>query len=99
MIAEVQGGGQNRHKTFMNDNEFRLQREVRELKAEVRRLRRFIIGGFAVAGLFVVIIFPELLMFALEVAVCCFFAFLVSPVRRMIFSYLFGKRDGRQCEV
>ena len=80
----------------MNDNEFRLQREVRELKAEVRRLRRLIEGALVVVGLGVVIIFPQLAAFALGLAVICFLAFLVSPVRRLIFSYIFGKRDSHE---
>lgn len=77
----------------MNDNEFKLQRQVQELKAEVKRLKRMIEGTFVIIGLGVVIIFPQLAVLALFVAVLCLFAFLVSPVRRLIFSYIFGKRD------
>lgn len=44
---------------LMNDNEFKLQREVQELKAEVRRLRHMIEGTFIIAGLVVVVSFPR----------------------------------------
>lgn len=80
----------------MSDNEFRLQREVQELKAEVRRLRRMIEGGFIVIGLAAVVIFPQLLMLALGIAGLVLFAFLVSPVRRLIFSSMFHRRDGHE---
>ena len=77
----------------MSDNEFRLQREVRELKSEVRRLRRLIEGAFVIVGLGVVIVFPQLAVYALGLVVPIFLAFLVSPVRGLIFSYLFGKQN------
>jgi hypothetical protein len=80
----------------MSDNESRLEREVQELRAEVRRLRRMMEGGFVAAGLAVAIIFPQLAWLVLAVAVLIFFAFLVSPVRRMIFSSIFHKRDGHE---
>jgi hypothetical protein len=75
----------------MNDNELKLQREIRELKAEVKRLRRLIEGAVAVIGLGVVIVFPQVAVFALGLVVASFLAFLVSPVRRLIFSYIFRK--------
>ena len=83
----------------MNDNEFKLQREVRELKAEVRRLRRLVEGAIVVIGLGVVIVFPQLAVFALGLVVVSFLAFLVSPLRRLIFSYIFGKRDGHEYDA
>jgi hypothetical protein len=43
----------------MSDNEFKLRREVQELKAEVRRLRRMIEGGFAVVVLAIIMVFPR----------------------------------------
>jgi len=76
----------------MNDNEFRLQREVQELKTEVRRLRRLIEGAFAVVGVATVAMFPQILVYVLSIAGLCLFAFLVSPVRRMIFSSILHKR-------
>lgn len=77
----------------MDDIDFKVKREVQELKAEVRRLRRTVEIGFAIAGLAVVVIFPQLLMLALVIGVFVLFAFLVSPVRRMIFTSIFHKRD------
>ena len=83
----------------MNDNEFKLQREVRELKAEVKHLRRLVEGAIVVIGLGAVIVFPQLAVAALGLVVGIFFVFLVSPVRRLIFSYIFGKRDGREYDA
>jgi hypothetical protein len=77
----------------MDDIDFKVKREVQELRAEVRRLRRTVEAGFAVAGLAVVVIFPQLLMLALVIGVLVLFAFLVSPVRRLIFTSIFAKRD------
>jgi hypothetical protein len=77
----------------MNDIDFKVKREVQELKAEVRRLRRTVEAGFAVAGLAAVVIFPQLLMLMASIGGLILFAFLVSPVRRMIFTSIFGKRD------
>lgn len=76
----------------MSDNEFRLQQEVRELKAEVRRLKHTVGGAFIVAGLVAVMICPQLLGLVAAIAVLILFAFLVSPVRRMIFSSIFHER-------
>ena len=80
----------------MSNNEFRLQREVQELKAEVRRLRRTIEGGFVVIGLAAVVICPQLLMFALIVPAAILLTLLVSPARRFVVSYLLNKQDGTE---
>jgi hypothetical protein len=77
----------------MSDNEFRLQREVQELKAEVRRLRRTVEGGFVVIGLAVVVICPQLLMFALIIPAAILLTLLVSPARRYVVMYLSHKQD------
>ncbi len=76
----------------MSDTRFKGKREVQELRSEVRRLRRTVEAGFLVAGLAVAVIFPQLLMLALVIGVLVLFAFLVSPVRRMIFTSIFQKR-------
>jgi len=80
----------------MSDSESRLEREVQELRAEVRRLKRVVEGCIIVGCLAVGLIFPQLLVLALAIAVLVLFAFLVSPVRRMIFSSIFHKRDGHE---
>ena len=77
----------------MNDIDFKVKREVQELRAEVRRLRRTVETGFIVAGLAAVVIFPQLLMLAVVICVLVLFAFLVSPMRRMIFISIFHNRD------
>ena len=77
----------------MSDNEFRLQREVQELKAEVRRLRRTVEGGFVVIGLAAVVICPQLLMFALIIPAAILLTLLVSPARRYVVTYLSHKQD------
>ncbi len=80
----------------MDDIDFKVKREVQELRAEVRRLRRTIEGGFVVIGLAAVVIFPQLLMLALVIGVLVLFAFLVSRQRGMIFTSIFHKRDGHE---
>lgn len=77
----------------MSDNEFRLEKEVHELKAEVKRLRRMIEGAYVVIGLAAVIIFPQFLWYVVGIVGAIFFACLVSPVRHLIFSSVFQKRD------
>ena len=72
----------------MNDNEFRLQREVQELKAEVRRLRRTIEGAYIVIGLVVVMICPELLV-VVAIGGIGYLAFLFTPLGRKIFPHFF----------
>jgi hypothetical protein len=77
----------------MNDIDFKVKREIQELRAEVRRLRRIVEAGFVTAGLAVAMIFPQFLMLAIFICVMVLFAFLVSPVRRMIFTSFFDKRN------
>ena len=83
----------------MSDIDFKVKREVQELKAEVRRLRHTVEGGFVVAGLAAMVIFPRLLMLAIVIGALILFAFLVSPVRRMIFTSIFHKRDRHEPDV
>ena len=45
----------------MDDIDFKVKREIQELRAEVRRLRRTVEAGFVVLGLAAVMIFPQLL--------------------------------------
>jgi hypothetical protein len=78
----------------MDDADKNLRTEVLELKAEVRRLKRIIEGGIIILCLVLLILFPGLLTFAIATAGLILFACLVSPVRGMIFSYIF-KRDSR----
>ena len=81
---------------FMSDLDFKVKREVQELRAEVRRLRRTLEGGFVVIGLAVIVVFPQLLLFAVAVAVITFLAFLVSPVRHLIFDHIFHRLDDHE---
>lgn len=75
----------------MNDTEATLRREVQELRAEVRRLRRAVECGLAVIAVAAAVIFPDLLRVAVFVGVLIIFALLVSAVRRLIFSSFLGK--------
>lgn len=79
----------------MSDNEIQLAREVSELKAEVRRLRRLIEGAFIVLGVAAIVLYPGILVLVASFCILCLFAFLVSPVRRLIFSSWFSGRGGR----
>jgi len=80
----------------MDDIDFKVKREIQELRAEVRRLRRTVEAGFVVLGLAAVMIFPQLLTLVIAIGVLVLFAFLVSPVRGMIFKSIFHKRDGHE---
>ena len=77
----------------MDEIDFKVQREVQELRAEVRRLRRTVEAGYVVIALAAVVIIPQLLMLALVIGVFVLFGFLVSRQRRMIFNSIFHKRD------
>jgi predicted membrane channel-forming protein YqfA (hemolysin III family) len=83
----------------MDETETKLQREVQELRSEVRRLKRMIEGGFVAVVVAVMLIFPQLLVSAVCVGVLILFAFLVSPVRRMIFSSIFHKRNNHEYDA
>ena len=76
---------------FMTDNELKLQQQVRELKGEVRRLRRMCELGVGAVALAVVFLFPQLLLYAFAIGACILFALLVSPVRHLIFPSVFKK--------
>jgi hypothetical protein len=75
----------------MSDNEFRLQREVRELRAEVRRLRRTIEGAYFVIGLIVVLICPQLLV-VVAIGAIGYLAFLFTPLGRKMFPHFFHSK-------
>ena len=82
----------------MSDNEFRLQREVKELKAEVRRLRRTVEGAFAVIGLVAVVLCPELLVVA-AIAGIGYLAFLFTPLGRKIFPHFFHSKGDHEYDA
>lgn len=77
---------------FMSEDELRLQREVQELKAETRRLRRIIGGAFIVLAVAAILIFPQLLVLV-AVAGIGFFGFLLSPLGRKTFPYSFRRKN------
>ncbi len=77
----------------MNDNDLQLKREIQELRAEVRRLRRTVEAGLVLLGLAAVVIFPQLLMLVLVIGVFVPIALLVSRQRGMIFTAIFEKRE------
>jgi hypothetical protein len=79
----------------MDEADTKLRQEFQELKAEVRRLKRIIEGGIIIFCLILLILFPQLLIYVFSTAGLVLFGCLVSPVRGMIFSYLF-KRDGAE---
>jgi len=80
----------------MSETDFKMKREIEELRAEVRRLRLTVEAGLVIAGLAAVIVFPQLLRLALVIGVLVIFAFLVSPLRRMILTSIFDKPDGHE---
>ena len=78
----------------MNDSEIqKLLREVRELRAEVRRTRHLVEGAVGIVALGLVLLFPQLLVVGLALGAFILFGFLVSPFRRAIFSSIFRKRE------
>jgi len=80
----------------MDDTQQKLQHEVRELRAEVQRLKRSIQGGLAVAGLVVLCVFPQLALMLAEVGASILFALLISPVRHLIFPTVFRAPRNRK---
>jgi multisubunit Na+/H+ antiporter MnhG subunit len=76
----------------MDDERANLKREVQELKAEVRHLRRLVETGLVVFGVAIIYFTPQLALAAAGLGVMILFAFLVSPVRKLIFQYLFHDR-------
>lgn len=77
----------------MTEQESNLHKEIQALKGEVRRLRQMVECGFVVIGLAAAIIVPQLAVLILAVTALAVFAFLVSPVRKLIFEYLFSNRN------
>ena len=78
---------------FMDDQNTQLQREVRELRAEVRRLRYLVEGAILIISIGLVVLIPNLLIVGISLGVLILFGFLVSRQRGMIFTSLFHKRD------
>jgi hypothetical protein len=76
----------------MSDQSTKLEREVSELRAEVRRLRRAIQGMVLIVCLGLVLLFPNLLDVGVFLGALILFGFLVSRQRRLIFRSLFTKR-------
>jgi hypothetical protein len=68
-----------------------LQREVRELKAEVRRMRHLIEGVVLIVAIGAVLLFPNLPVIAIALAGFILLGILASPLRRTIFQSLFQK--------
>jgi hypothetical protein len=77
---------------FMSEDELRLQREVHELRAETRRLRRIIEGAFTVLAVAAILVFPQLLILA-GIAGIGVLGFLASPLGRKTFSYSFHRKE------
>ena len=70
----------------MNDTEAKLRQEVRELKAEVSRLKQMSERGLALIVIASALIVPRLVVAA---GGAILFALLVSPVRHLIFPSIF----------
>jgi hypothetical protein len=70
----------------VSDDDSKLQRETRELKGEVRYLRRSIQGSLTAIFLVIVTFVPQLLVLTASLGATILFGFLVLPHRRMIFS-------------
>jgi len=77
----------------MDNQNTQLQREVQELRAEVRRLRYLIEGAILIVSIGLMALFPNLLVIGISLGGSVLFGFVVSRQRRMIFQYLFQKRD------
>lgn len=78
----------------MNDSTSKLEAEVEELRAEVRRLRWRLKWSIAI----LLLAAPQLLLLTVLLGTVILAAFLVSPVRGMIFSYLFGLLDASRSD-
>ncbi len=77
----------------MDETESNLRREIRDLRAEVRYLRNQVRTGFTVVLIGVAFVFPELAGLVVVIGVLIFFAFMVSPVRNLIFKSLLHRPD------
>lgn len=77
----------------MDDRQAKLEQEVNELKAEVRRLRRAAEAAVVIIALAVVYVFPQLALGVLGVAIASLAALLVSPVRHLVFPSIFKDRS------
>jgi uncharacterized iron-regulated membrane protein len=83
----------------MDDSDFKkLQREVQELRAEIRRTRHLTEGAVAIMAIGLGVLFPQLLVVALAMGALILFGILVSPLRRTIFKSLFQKRESDEYE-
>lgn len=70
-----------------------LQREVQELRSEVRHMRRILEAFVTVAALGIVVLFPTLAGVAVGIGALVLFGFVVSPYRRLIFESLSRRRN------
>lgn len=77
----------------MEDKDKKLERELKELKAEVRRLRLMIECLCVAAAVLAAIMFPQIAVLLLIVTAVILLALLISPARRSVFPYLFDKQD------
>ncbi len=77
----------------MDSPNTKLEQEVSELRAEVRRLRLLVEGGVLIVGIGLVVLFPTLLVAGISLGVLILFGFLVSRQRRLIFRSLFTRRE------
>jgi hypothetical protein len=76
----------------------KLERDVQELRAEVRRTRHLLEGAVAVITVGLLILIPQLFIVVLAMGALILFGFLVSPLRRIIFQSLFQKRQADENE-
>jgi hypothetical protein len=76
----------------MEESNTQLQREIQELRTEVRRLRHLIEGAILIISIGLVVLIPNLLIMGISLGVLILFGFLVSRQRRLIFQSLFQKR-------
>jgi hypothetical protein len=83
----------------MDDPNTQLQQDIRELKAEVRRLRLLIEGVVLIIGIGLVLLIPNLLVMGISLAGLILFGFLVSRQRKLIFRSLCQGRDKRKHDL
>jgi hypothetical protein len=76
----------------MDNSNTKLQREVQELRAEVRRLTYLIEGAILILSIGLMVLIPDLLVVGISLGVLILFGFLVSRQRRTIFQSLFQRR-------
>lgn len=77
---------------FMDSKNNQMQREIQELKSEVKFLKRILETVIFIICIGLVVIVPNLLFFGIALGLLIVFGFLVSRQRRMIFLWLFRDR-------